>query len=169
MLAVPVLALVAAGAAGCALESGTNAGKISQTTTTYLRALAEGDSAGACAQLTAAARGPDCAHTMKARMSRLDPAALNRAVDHSMDIDVHGNTATARLSEPRGARFALAKLGAGWRIDSGYTLDPAAAGKIPATPVGRQVSWTLNQLNGAQRGSATPTCAPASRPSSSPP
>ena len=35
MLAVPVLALVAAGAAGCALESGTNAGKISQTTTTY--------------------------------------------------------------------------------------------------------------------------------------
>jgi pimeloyl-ACP methyl ester carboxylesterase len=149
MLAMPVLALVAAGAAGCTIESGTNEGKISKTAATYLRALAKGDSAGACAQLTPAARGRDCAHTIKARMSRLDPAALNRAVDHSMDIDVHGSTATVRLSEPRGARFALAKLGARWRIDSGYTLPPAAAVKIPATPVGRQVSWTLNQLNGA--------------------
>lgn len=148
MLAAPVLALVAAGAAGCTIESGTSEGKISTTAGTYLRALAKGDSAGACAQLTPAARGRDCAHTMKGRVSRLDPAALNRAVDHAMDIDVHGNTATAQLSEPRGARFVLAKLGARWRIDSGYTLAPAAAVKIPASPVGRQVSWTLNQLNG---------------------
>ena len=119
MLAVPVLALVAAGTAGCTIESGTNQGKISTTASTYLRALANGDSARACAQLTPSARGLDCAHTIKARTSRLDPGALNRAADHSMDIDVHGNTATARLSEPRGARFALAKLGARWRIDFG--------------------------------------------------
>jgi pimeloyl-ACP methyl ester carboxylesterase len=148
MLAVPVLALVAAGAAGCTIESGTNEGKISKTASTYLRALAKGDSARACGQLTASARGRDCAHAIKASTSRLDPAALNRAADHSLDIDVHGNTATARLSEPRGARFALAKLGARWRIDSGYTLALAAAVKIPATPLGRQVSWTLDQLNG---------------------
>jgi pimeloyl-ACP methyl ester carboxylesterase len=148
VLAVPVLALVAASAAGCTIESGTNEGKVSTTANTYLRALANGDSARACAQLTPSARGLNCAQTIKARTSRLDPAALNRAADHSLEIDIHGNTATVRLSEPRGARFALAKLGAEWRIDSGYTLVPAAAVKIPATPLGRQVSWTLDQLNG---------------------
>jgi pimeloyl-ACP methyl ester carboxylesterase len=147
MLAVPVLALVA-GAAGCTVQSGTSKGEISKTASTYLTALAKRDAAGACAQLTPAARGRDCERTIKARMSRLDPAALNRTVDHSMDIDVHGKTATAGLSEPRGARLALAKVGARWRIDSGYTVAPAAAPKIPATPVGRQVRWTLHQLNG---------------------
>jgi hypothetical protein len=148
MLAVRVLALVAAGAAGCTIESSTNEGKISTTASTYLRALAKGDNARACAQLTASARGRDCAQTIPARTSRLDRAALNRAADHSLDVDIHGNTATARLSEPRGARFALVKLGARWRIDSGYTLTPAAAVTLPATPVGRQVRWTLDELNG---------------------
>ncbi len=152
MLAVPVLALVAAGAAGCTIESGTNEGKISTTASTYLRALANGDSARGCAQLTPSARGRDCAQTIEARRSQLDPAALNRAANHSVDIDVHGTSATARLSEPGGARFALVKLGARRRIDSGHTLAPAAAVKIPATPVGRQVRWTLDQLNsGAAR------------------
>jgi pimeloyl-ACP methyl ester carboxylesterase len=148
VLAVPVLALIAAAAAGCTIESGTNEGKISTTASTYLRALAKGDGARACAQLTPAARGQDCAHTIKVRTSRLDPSALNRAADHSLDIDIHGTIATARLSEPRGARFALVKLGTRWRIDSGYTLGPPAAVKIPATPVGRQLRWTLDQLNG---------------------
>jgi pimeloyl-ACP methyl ester carboxylesterase len=149
MLAVPVLALVAAAAAGCTIESGTNEGNISKTASTYLRALAKGDSARACAQLTASARGRDCPQTIKARTSRLDPVVLNRAADHSLDIEIHGTTATARLSEPGGARFALVKLDARWRIDSGYTLPPAAAAKIPATAVGRQLRWTLDQLNGA--------------------
>jgi hypothetical protein len=44
MLVVPGLALVAAGAAGCTIESGTNEGKISKTASIYLRALANGDS-----------------------------------------------------------------------------------------------------------------------------
>jgi hypothetical protein len=127
VLAVPVLALVAAGAAGCTIESGTNEGKVSTTASTYLRALANGDSARACAQLTPSARGGDCAQTIKARTSRLDPAALNRAADHSLEIDVHGNSATVRLSEPAGARFALVKLGARWRIDSGYTIGASAS------------------------------------------
>jgi hypothetical protein len=39
-----------------------------------------------------------------------------------MDIEVDGNTATAGLSEPERARFVLRKIGAEWRIDSGYTL-----------------------------------------------
>ena len=59
MLAVPVLALVAAGAAGCTIESGTNEGKISKTASSYLRALAKGDSARACGQLTASRRRGD--------------------------------------------------------------------------------------------------------------
>ena len=148
-LAVPALALLAAGAAGCTIESGTNEGKISTTASTYLRALAHGDSAGACAQLTPSAQGRRCAQAIEARTSRLKPTALNKAADDSLDIDVHGNTATARLTEPGGARFALVKVRGRWRIDSGYTLDSAAGARIPATPVGRQVSWALDQLNGA--------------------
>ena len=147
-LAVPVLVLVAAAAAGCTIESGTNEGKISTTASTYLRALAQGDGPSACAQLTPSAQGRRCAQSITARTARLEPAALNRAADGSLDIDVHGNTATARLSEPGGARFTLAKVGDRWRIDSGFTLAPAAAAKIPATPVGQHVSWALEQLNG---------------------
>jgi hypothetical protein len=132
-------------------------GKISTTAGTYLRALAKGDSARACAQLTASARGRDCAQTIKARTSWLDPAALNRAADHSLDIDVHGNTATARLSEPGGARFALVKLGARWRIDSGYTPIPAAAVKIPATRSGESCAGRWTSSTAARHGSARPT------------
>ena len=39
---------------------------------------------------------------------------------HSIEVD--GDTATAELSEPQGARFLLVKVGSDWRIDSGYTL-----------------------------------------------
>jgi hypothetical protein len=113
--------------------------------------------ARACARLTASARGRDCAQTIKARTSRLDPAALNRAADHSLDIDVHGNTATARLSEPGGARFALVKLGARWRIDSGYTLTPATAVKIPPPRSGDICAGRWTSSTAARRGSARPT------------
>ena len=47
---------------------------------------------------------------------------MTQAADGSMDIDVHGDTATAGLSEPEGAHFLLVKVGGEWRIDSGYTL-----------------------------------------------
>ena len=156
ILAVPALALLAAAVCGCAIQSGTDEGNVSTTASTYLRALARADSAGACAQLTRREQGRHCEAAMKERRSRLEPDALNKAADGSLDIDVHGSTATARLSQPDGARFALAKVGARWRIDSGYTLASAPAAKIPASPVGRQISWALDQLNGgaaaAQRG-----------------
>jgi pimeloyl-ACP methyl ester carboxylesterase len=148
ILAVPALALLAAAVCGCAIQSGTDEGNVSTTASTYLRALARADSAGACAQLTRRAQGRHCEAAMKERRSRLEPDALNKAADGSLDIDVHGSTATARLSQPDGARFALAKVGARWRIDSGYTLASAPAAKIPASPVGRQISWALDQLNG---------------------
>jgi pimeloyl-ACP methyl ester carboxylesterase len=148
ILAVPALALLAAAVCGCAIQSGTDEGNVSTTASTYLRALARGDSAGACAQLTRRAQGRHCEAAMKERLSRLEPDALNKAADGSLDIDVDGGTATARLSEPDGARLALAKVGARWRIDSGYTLASAPEAKIPTTPVGRQVRWALEQLNG---------------------
>ena len=146
-----VLAFLAVTLTGCGVGRATNEEKISKTATTYLRALADGETTKACAQLTRRARGERCETATKERLSRLEPDALKNAADGSLDIDVHGDTATAGLSEPDGARFLLAKVGGDWRIDSGYTLGSATAARIPATPVGRQLTWALAQLN---RGAA---------------
>jgi pimeloyl-ACP methyl ester carboxylesterase len=148
VLAILSLALLAAALTGCGVGKASNEEKISKTAETYLRALADGDTAEACAQLTLLAKGGGCEQAMKERLSRLEPDVLKNAADGSIDIDVAGVRATARLSEPQGARFLLAKVGAEWRIDSGYTLASAAAAEIPATPVGEQVAWVLAQLNG---------------------
>jgi hypothetical protein len=122
LLAVLVLALLAPALTGCGVGAATNQEEISKTATAYLRALADGDTATACAQLTARAKGAGCEASMTERLSRLDADALSRAADGSMHIDVHGDSATAGLSEPEGASFALVKMGDQWRIDSGYTL-----------------------------------------------
>jgi hypothetical protein len=125
LLSVLVLALLAAVVTGCGVGPATDEEKISETATTYLRALADGDTAKACTQLTRRARGERCEQRIGDRLSRLDPDSLKNAADASMDIDVEGDTATAGLSEPEGARFLLAKAGDEWRIDSGYTLGSA--------------------------------------------
>jgi pimeloyl-ACP methyl ester carboxylesterase len=148
-LAVLVLTLLALALTGCGIGAAGDKEKISKTATTYLRALAAGDTAKACAQLTRRARGERCETASKERLARLEPDALKDAADGSLDIDVHGETATAGLSEPDGARFALTKVGSDWRIDSGYTLGLAKMAKIPATPVGKQVTWALAQLKGS--------------------
>jgi pimeloyl-ACP methyl ester carboxylesterase len=149
VLTVLVLALLAAALTGCGVGAATNEEKISKAATMYLQALADGDTAEACAQLTRRARGERCEQTMRERLPRLDSDTLKTAADASMDIDVDGNRATAGLAEPEGARFLLAKVGGEWRIDSGYTLGSAAtSAHIPATPVGEQVTWALAQLNG---------------------
>jgi len=148
ILAFLVLGLFAAALTACGVGAATDEEKVSKTATTYLRALADGDTAKACAQLTPRAQGSGCEAALKERLSRLDPDALKSAADGSMNIDVDGDRATAGLSEPGGARFLLAKVGGEWRIDSGYTLGPAAAAaESPATPVGEQVAWALAQLN----------------------
>ncbi len=123
VLAILVLALVGA-LTGCGVGRASNQEKISKTVVTYLRALADGDTAKACAQLTRRARGAQCQQVLKERRSRLDPNALTSAADASLDLNIHGNTATAGLSDPEGARLVLAKVGGEWRIDSGYTLGP---------------------------------------------
>jgi hypothetical protein len=120
---VALLLLLAAVVAGCGVGPATNEELISKTASTYLRALADGDTATACAQLTAHARGERCDQALKERLTRLDPEVLKDAADSSMDIDVDGDRGTAGLSEPEGAEFVLVKMGTDWRIDSGYTLD----------------------------------------------
>jgi hypothetical protein len=125
VFSVLVFALLAAVVTGCGVGPATNKENISKTATTYLRALADGDTAKACAQLTPRARGERCEQTIGGRLSGLDPDSLKNAADASIGIDVDGDTATARLSEPEGARFLLAKVGDEWRIDSGYTLGSA--------------------------------------------
>ena len=120
-LAILVLALLGA-LTGCGIGRASNQEKVSKTVDTYLRALATGDTAKACAQLTRRAQGARCQQVLKERRSRLDPDALTSAADASLDLNIHSNTATAGLSEPEGARLVLAKVGGEWRIDSGYTL-----------------------------------------------
>ena len=123
-LGLLVLVLLAVAVPGCGVGKATDEEKISKTATTYLRALADGDTARACAQLTSRAKGEGCAASMKERLSRLDSDALKSAADDSIDIDIDVNRATAGLAEPEGARFLLARVGGEWRIDSGYTVGP---------------------------------------------
>jgi hypothetical protein len=118
-----LLLLLGVAVVGCGVGPATDQEKVSKTATTYLKALADGDAATACAQLTPRARGGGCTQAMQVRISRLDPAALKDAADASMEIDVDGNRATAALSKLEGTQFVLLKRGDEWRIDSGYTLD----------------------------------------------
>jgi hypothetical protein len=122
VLAILVLAFLAAALTGCGVGKATNEEKINKTASTYLRALADGETAMACAQLTSRAKGERCETAMKEHLSRLDADALKDAADGSIDVEIDGDRATAGLSEPEGARFLLARVGAEWRIDSGYTL-----------------------------------------------
>ena len=108
VLAVLLLALVAAASTGCGVGPATDEEKISRTATTYLQALADGDTATACAQLTGRAQGDQCQTALKERLPRLRPDALRNAADGSIDIDVDDDTATAGLTEPNGARLTLA-------------------------------------------------------------
>jgi hypothetical protein len=121
VLAILVFALLGA-LTGCGVGRESNQEKVSKTVVTYLRALADGDTAKACAQLTRPAQGARCQQALKERRSRLDPNALTGAADASLDLTIHGNTATAGLSDPEGARLVLAKAGGNWQIDSGYTV-----------------------------------------------
>jgi pimeloyl-ACP methyl ester carboxylesterase len=146
--AIVVLALVAAALTGCGIGPAGAREEISKTATTYLRALADGDTAKACAQLTRRARGGHCQAAIKAQLPRLEADALRNAADGSLDIHVDGKTATAALSQPHAARFVLTRAGDEWRIDSGYTVRAAQATAIPRTPVGTEIAWALAQLNG---------------------
>jgi pimeloyl-ACP methyl ester carboxylesterase len=120
------LVVLACFIAACGLGPATDKDKIAKTTSSYLRALAHGDTVTACAALSPRARGDRCRTTLDRRAARLTPAGLEDAADSSLEISVHGATAISTLGKPAGARLHLVKAGGAWRIDSGFAV-PAAA------------------------------------------
>jgi pimeloyl-ACP methyl ester carboxylesterase len=135
IVAIVAVALLAAAFTGCGVGGAGDKEKISKTATSYLRALAAGDTGKACVQLTPRGQAAGCASAVTERLSRLDSRALSRAADASMGIKVHGNAATATLAEPHGARLVLARVGHEWRINSGYTVPPAATTRRAAAVI----------------------------------
>ena len=121
-----LLALAALTLAGCGVGSGGPESKISETTDTYLRSLASGDMAKACAQLTADAKtklGSSCAAAMQRIRARVGPDRLTDAADKGSSIAVDGASGSATLKAMNGARLGLVKSGSSWLIDSGYALE----------------------------------------------
>jgi hypothetical protein len=100
VFAILVLALLAAALTGCGVGKATNEEKINKTASTYLRALADGDTAEACAQLTRRAKGERCESAMKERLSGLDADVLKNAADGSIDVEIDGDSATPRGAYP---------------------------------------------------------------------
>jgi hypothetical protein len=121
-----IFALAALVLAGCGVGSGGPESKISETTDTYLRSLASGDTTKACAQLTAQAKrklGISCTAAMKTIATRIGPDKLNEAADEGSSISVDGSNGSATLKGLDDARIGLIDSGSSWLIESGYTLD----------------------------------------------
>jgi hypothetical protein len=121
IFAVPALML-----AGCGVGTGGPESKISETTDTYLRSLASGDTTKACAQLTAKAKrklGISCTAAMKTIATRIGPDKLDEAADEGSSISVDGSNGSATLKGLDDARIGLIDSGSSWLIESGYTLD----------------------------------------------
>jgi hypothetical protein len=111
--------------AGCGVGSASPESKISETTDTYLRSLASGDTTKACAQLTAEAKstlGTSCAAAMKTIATRVGRDRLNEAADEGSSISVDGSNGSATL-KLNDARIGLVDSGSSWLIESGYALD----------------------------------------------
>lgn len=155
------LVMLAGALAACGVGPATDKDKIAKATSTYLRALADGDRTTACTLLSPHARGDRCPQALADRPLSPTRGMLKRAADASLDIRVHASTATASLGEPHGARLTLVKLGANWRIDSGYTVPPPAGpGRVAPVIAG---GGRLVEVGGGRSlylkcvGSGTPT------------
>jgi hypothetical protein len=112
--------------AGCGVGSGGPESKISETTDTYLRSLAGGDTTNACAQLTADARsklGTSCAAALKTIATRVGGDRLSAAADKGSSISVDGSSGSATFKGLNDARIGLVDTGSSWLIESGYALD----------------------------------------------
>src|SRR5439155_26268399 len=84
VLVALILPLLALALTGCGVGPVSDKEKISKTATTYLRALGDGDTVKACAQLTRRAKGDQCETALKRRLGRLDRDALNHAADGAL-------------------------------------------------------------------------------------
>jgi hypothetical protein len=121
-----LLALAALTLAGCGVGSGGPESKISETTDTYLRSLASGDTTKACAQLTVEAKsklGTPCTAAMKTIAARVGRDKLDEAADQGSSITVDGSNGSATLEGLNDARIELVDSGSSWLIESGYALD----------------------------------------------
>ena len=121
-----LLALAALMLAGCGVGSGGPESKISETTDTYLRSLASGDTTKACAQLTAEAKSKldaSCTAAMKTIATRVGQDKLDEAADKGASISVDGSTGSATITGLNDARIGLVDSGSKWLIESGYGLD----------------------------------------------
>jgi len=121
-----LVALAALMLAGCGVGSGGPESKISETTDTYLRSLASGDTTKACAQVTANAKrklGTSCTAAVNEIATRIGSDKLNEAADKGASISVDGSNGSATLKGLDDARIGLIDSGSSWLIESGYTLD----------------------------------------------
>ena len=112
--------------AGCGVGSGGPESKISETTDTYLRSLASGDTTKACAQLTVEAKstlGTSCAAAMKTIATRVGRDRLTAAADQGASISVDDPNGSATVEGLNDARIGLVDSGSSWLIESGYALD----------------------------------------------
>jgi hypothetical protein len=128
-----VVAVLALAATACGVGRATDRDKIAKATSVYLHAMADRDKATACGQLAAAAQVDGC------RLMRPDADVLRRAAESSLGIGVHGRTAVATLGEPHGARLTFVRVGAAWRIRSGYGIRASAGSGLVGIGDGRSL------------------------------
>jgi hypothetical protein len=119
----PLLAAAAAAlavvATGCGVGS-SDEGAVSDTTSTYLSALADGDYALACEQLAQSARpSGDCATGVRASVAGIPRETFAEDADGKSKIDVDDDVATVTLSS--GTTLRLARVGGAWLVSSPYT------------------------------------------------
>ena len=105
-------------AAGCGVGS-TDEGKISETVTTYLTALAVGDYGTACEQLAGTAKPEgDCPARVEASVAGVPPGELSDDAEGKAGIEVDGNAATVTLES--GTTLELALVRGAWLVSSPY-------------------------------------------------
>lgn len=119
-----VLAVLAISLAGCGVGTSPEA-KVSEATDDYLRALAAGDTAKACAQLAPAAKQQldgDCNAAMRQIARSVGPQRLMDAAEEGVDLDVAEFSARVTVPALDDARLVLVRSGERWRISDGFEL-----------------------------------------------
>ena len=110
---------------GCGVGPDSAKSKISETTDTYLRSLASGDSAKACEQLTEAAQksaSGSCVSQMQRIATAVGRERLAMAADTGASISVEGTTASATVKELDARLRLIQRADSRWLIESGYEL-----------------------------------------------
>ena len=117
-LAAAAAVTVALLAGGCGVGS-TDEGKVSETVTVYLTALAVGDYDVACKQLARVAKPEGaCAAELEASVAGISPGELSDDADGKARIEVDGDAATATLES--GTTLELALVRGAWLVSSNY-------------------------------------------------